>query len=351
MTLGPVMLDVDGFELSQQDKEILNHPAVGGVILFSRNYHDTEQLSHLVQSIRVAADKNILIAVDHEGGRVQRFIKGFTRIPAMRRIGELYDKDPKTSKKLATDIAWLMAAELRSVGIDFTFAPVVDIDYKKCDVIGDRAFHSNPKAVYELSYAFCQGLEQAGMASVAKHFPGHGAVSEDSHIDIPDDAREFDLIFQNDILPFRLLIQNTLSAIMPAHVIYSKIDKLPAGFSHYWLQTILREKLNFNGVIFSDDLNMQGASVAGDRYSDRANAARDAGCDMILICNNRPAATEIIAEMKSPIDPVSATRLTRMHGRKPIEYKDLMQIERWHNVVSRIQNYIEAQNPNFELDL
>ncbi len=349
MTLGPVMLDVENLELSQEDKEVLNHPSVGGVILFARNYHDTEQLTKLVQSIRAAAHKNILIAVDHEGGRVQRFKNGFTRIPAMRRIGDVYNKDPKAAKKLATDTAWLMAVELRSVGIDFTFAPVADVDYKKCAVIGDRAFHSNPKTVYEMTYAFCQGLEQAGMASVAKHFPGHGAVKEDSHCELPVDEREFELIYQNDIYPFRLLIQNNLSAIMPAHVIYSKIDSMPAGFSKYWLQTILREQLKFNGVIFSDDLNMHGASVAGSHYSDRSNAAREAGCDMILICNNRAAAIEIIDDFKIASDPVSATRLTRMHGRKPIDHSDIIKMERWHTVVKKLQRYIE--DPNLELEL
>ena len=349
MTLGPVMLDVDGIELSQEDKEILCHPAVGGVILFSRNYHDTEQLSNLTHSIRNATEKNILIAVDHEGGRVQRFINGFSRIPAMRNIGRMYDKDPVAAKKLATDTAWLMAVELRCRDLDFSFAPVVDLDYNKCAVIGDRAFHSDPKIVYELSYAFCAGLDQAGMASVAKHFPGHGAVTEDSHHEIPVDKREFESIVQNDVFPYRLLIQNSLSAIMPAHVIYSTVDNLPAGFSHYWLQTILREQLKFNGVIFSDDLNMQGASVAGDHYSERANAAREAGCDMILICNNRPAAIEIIEAIKSPNDPVSATRLARMHGRHPIEYKDLIKMKRWRDVTKRIQNYVE--NKNLELEL
>ena len=349
MTLGPVMLDVDGIELSQQDKEIVNHPSVGGVILFSRNYHDTEQLSNLVGSIRAAAHKNILIAVDHEGGRVQRFINGFTRIPAMRSIGCVYDKDPKVAKKLATDTAWLMAMELRSMDLDFTFAPVVDIDYKKCEVIGDRAFHSDPKTVYELSFAFCKGLEQAGMASVAKHFPGHGAVVEDSHCELPVDAREFESIFQNDVLPFRLLIQNNLSAIMPAHVIYSKVDNMPAGFSRYWLQSVLREQLNFNGVIFSDDLNMHGASVAGEHYSDRANAAREAGCDMILICNNRAAAIEIVDGLTLASDPVSATRLARMHGRHPITHRELITMERWHDVAKHIQKYID--NPNLELEL
>jgi len=332
------MLDVEGIELTPEDKTVLSHPAVGGVILFSRNYHNTEQLASLIKSIRAIRQKNLLIAVDHEGGRVQRFIEGFTRLPAMRRIGELYDHNTSAAKKLATDTAWLMAVELRCLDIDFSFAPVADIDYGQCSVIGDRAFHSSPKAVYALNFAFCQGLEQAGMASVAKHFPGHGAVREDSHIDIPVDERDFDTIYENDIYPFRLLIEDNLTAVMPAHVIYSKVDASPAGFSRYWLQTILRERLTFNGVIFSDDLNMQGASVAGAHYSDRAKAALKAGCDMILVCNNRPAALEVLDELKDYSNPVSASRLARMHGRKPIERSTLEQLERWHTIRERLQS-------------
>ena len=348
MTIGPVMLDVEGIELSAEDKNLLQHPIVGGVILFTRNYASVEQLIGLVKSIR-ACNRNLVICVDHEGGRVQRFREGFTRLPAMRRIGELYDRDHKAAKSLATDTAWLMAVELRSVGIDFSFAPVLDLDYGKSSVIGDRAFHSDPKAVYELSYAFCHGMEQAGMASVAKHFPGHGAVTEDSHTDMPVDQREFDRIYQTDIYPFRLLIQDNLTAIMPAHVVYAKVDSSPAGFSKYWLQNVLRKQLAFNGVIFSDDLNMHGASVAGEHYIDRANAALSAGCDMILVCNNRPAAIEVVDGLKGYADPVSATRLTRMHGRKPIERSDLQHSTRWYDVRSKLKDYVD--DPNLELEL
>jgi len=338
MTIGPIMLDVDGIELSPQDIEILQHPVVGGVILFARNYENIEQLSSLIKSIRSVREKDLLISVDHEGGRVQRFKDGFTLIPAMAKIGALYDQDAQAAKTLATNTAWLMASELRCMDIDFSFAPVADIDYAQCAVIGDRAFHADPQTVYELNLAFCQGLEQAGMASVAKHFPGHGAVSEDSHVEIPIDDREFDLLNENDIYPFRHLIQNNLSAVMPAHVIFSQMDASPAGFSRYWLQTILREQLNFNGVICSDDLNMQGASVAGEHYSDRAHAALNAGCDMILVCNNRPAAIEVIDELQGYDDPVSASRLAAMRGHGRIDWPTLQQSERWQNTRRQLNN-------------
>jgi beta-N-acetylhexosaminidase len=290
-----------------------------------------------------------LLAVDHEGGRVLSFIKEFTRIPPMRKFGELYEQDAKLTKQLVRDTAWLMAAELRSVSIDFSFAPIADLDRKKCSVIGDRSFHSKPNIVYELDFAFTQGFEQAGMASVAKHFPGHGAVTEDSHTEIPIDKREFDSIYEKDIYPFRMLIQNNLTAIMPAHVIYSKVDALPAGFSPFWLQKILRQRLNFNGVIFSDDLNMHGASVAGENYSDRAHAALTAGCDMVLICNNRAAAIQIVEGLSGYSDPVSATRLARMHGRKPISHSKLVLDNRWHQTKKQLAETF--YNPNMELDI
>lgn len=343
------MLDVEGVELNQEDKELLKHPSVGGVILFSRNYENVEQLEALVRSIHNAREDNLLIAVDHEGGRVQRFIEGFSRLPAMHRIGEQYEHNPKFAKQLAKDVAWLMAIELRSVGLDFSFAPVVDLDHGICNVIGDRAFHSKAKAVYELAHAYCQGMDEAGMASVAKHFPGHGGVKEDSHIEIPVDTRNYDEIYQNDIYPFRLLVQDNLAAIMPAHIIYDKVDNKPAGFSAQWLKTILRKQLHFTGVIFSDDLNMQGASVAGENYTDRANAAMQAGCDMALICNNRPAAIEVVESIGGHIDPVSVTRLARMHGRHEITHQQLHKLRRWHQVSIQIQKYLD--DPTMDLNI
>lgn len=349
MSLGPVMLDLQGTALTADEMEMLRHPLVGGVILFTRNYSNLDQLIELVASIKAIREPHLLVAVDHEGGRVQRFREGFTRLPAARRIGQLYDHQQHKAKELAQNTGWLMASEARSVGIDFSFAPVLDLDFGLCDVIGDRAFHSNPETVYELSYAYIKGMAEAGMPAVGKHFPGHGAVKEDSHIDIPVDDRRFETIYQQDIHPYRKLIQNNLAAIMPAHIIYSKFDSKPAGFSSRWLQDVLRRQLKFQGVIFSDDLNMHGASVAGESFSERASAAIDAGCDIILACNNRPGAIDILDNFRYQDDPVTHARIARMHGRHKITRQELNAMPRWHLAVSQIQNYLEE--PSLELKL
>jgi len=348
MTLGPLMLDIEGVELSREDREVLRHPLVGGVILFSRNYESVSQITQLVKEIHALREPHLLVAVDHEGGRVQRFKEEFTRLPPVRRIGELYDHNHKKAKHLSKLAGWLMAVELRSVGVDFSFAPVLDLDYGICDVIGDRAFHNNPDVVYELVYSYVAGMNEAGMASVGKHFPGHGAVREDSHVDIPYDDRDFDTIYHHDIKPYRKLIQDNLSAIMPAHVIYTKVDKLPAGFSKHWLKQILRKQLKFQGVIFSDDLDMHGASIAGDSYSDRARTALLAGCDMVLVCNNRAGAVDVIDRLGEFTEPVSATRLVRMHGRLPLTRQDLNKSSKWHDAVSQMQNYLD--DPSLDLE-
>ena len=347
MSLGPVMLDIEGLELTPEDKEILRHPAVGGVILFTRNYHSLEQIENLITTIHNLRDPHLLIAVDHEGGRVQRFREGFTLLPAVRRIGELYDHNKKSAKSLAEKVGWLMAIELRSVGLDFSFAPVLDIDYEQCAVIGDRAFHSDPHAVYELAYAFIKGMESAGMAAVAKHFPGHGAVTDDSHLSIPIDHRSHDPVLQNDVYPYRMLIKNNLTGVMPAHVIFEKIHPQPAGFSSYWLKNVLREQLGFNGVIFSDDIDMQGASFAGDSYADRANSAMQAGCDMILVCNNRDGAIEVLDSLPDWNNPVTNTRLARMHGRHPITRTELRKLAIWHETVELVQRYVDEPTIDF----
>jgi len=343
------MLDLQGTELTAEETELLRHPLVGGVILFTRNYANLEQLLALVASIKSVRDPHLLIAVDHEGGRVQRFREGFTRLPAARRIGYLFDHHHHRAKELAQNTGWLMASELRSVGIDFSFAPVLDLDFGVCDVIGDRAFHPNPETVYELSYAYIRGMAEAGMAAVGKHFPGHGAVKEDSHIDIPVDDRPFDIIYQQDIHPYRKLAKENLAAVMPAHVIYSKVDSKPAGFSRRWLQDVLRQQLQFQGVIFSDDLNMHGASVAGRNFSDRAAAAIDAGCDIILACNNREGAIDILENFRYQDNPVTHARIARMHGRNTITRKELNAASRWHLTVNQIQNYLD--DPSLELKL
>lgn len=343
------MLDLAGIELTAEDLEILRHPLVGGVILFTRNYASLEQLTQLVAAIHNLREPHLLVGVDHEGGRVQRFREGFTLLPAARRIGAVYDHNHHKAKELAMSAGWLMASELRSVGIDFSFAPVLDLDLGLCDVIGDRAFHSDPEVVYELSHAYIKGMNQAGMAAVGKHFPGHGAVKEDSHVAIPIDKRDFNTIYQQDIQPYRKLITDNLAAIMPAHVIYSKVDSKPAGFSQRWLQQILRQQLQFQGVIFSDDLNMHGASVAGEQYADRADAALKAGCDIALVCNNRPGAIDILDKLHYTDNPVTHARIARMHGRHVITRQELNASERWHIAVHQIQNYLDE--PSLDLKL
>jgi len=343
------MLDLQGLELSAEEIEMLRHPLVGGVILFTRNYANLDQLIELVKSIKAIREPQLLVSVDHEGGRVQRFREGFTRLPAARRIGQLYDHQQHKAKELAQNTGWLMASELRSVGIDFSFAPVLDLDFGVCDVIGDRAFHANPESVYELSYAYIKGMAEAGMAAVGKHFPGHGAVKEDSHVDIPVDDRHFEVIYQQDVHPYRKLVPDNLAAIMPAHIIYSKVDSKAAGFSHRWLQDVLRQQLKFQGVIFSDDLNMHGASVAGETFSERASAAIDAGCDIILACNNRPGAIDILENFHYQDNPVTHARIARMHGRHTITRHELNAMSRWHLAVKQIQNYLE--DPSLELKL
>lgn len=314
MSLGPVMLDIEGTELNENDIRRLQHPLVGGIILFTRNYQSPEQLKALTTAIHKVRQPPLLIAVDHEGGRVQRFREGFTRIPPMRELGKVWDHNPRKARQLAEEAGWILAAELRAHGVDFSFTPVLDIDYGNSGVIGDRAFHRNTQAIAELANSLMHGLRKGGMAGVGKHFPGHGFVAADSHVAIPVDEREFDRIAEEDLQPFRRMIDDGLAAIMPAHVIYPQVDDKPAGFSERWLQKVLRQRLGFNGVIFSDDLSMEGAVVAGD-VTQRALAALHAGCDMVLLCNRPDLADELLHNLKWDISAVSLARLARMHGK------------------------------------
>jgi beta-N-acetylhexosaminidase len=289
------MLDVVGTALTDDDIRRIRHPLTGGVILFARNYENREQLTALTQAIH-AARPGVLIAVDHEGGRVQRFkTDGFTKLPPMRKLGELWDRDVLDATKAATDVGYVLASELRACGVDLSFTPVLDLDYGESGVIGDRAFHRDARVVSMLAKSLNHGLTLAGMTNCGKHFPGHGFVKADSHVAIPVDERDLDAILAEDAAPYGWLGLG-LSAVMPAHVIYPKVDRHPAGFSKKWL-SMLRDDFGFQGVIFSDDLSMEGASVAGG-VVDGAQAALSAGCDMVLICNSPDKADELLSGLR-----------------------------------------------------
>ncbi len=348
MSLGPIMLDLDSVEMSPEEREILQNPLVGGVILFSRNFSSVEQLIHLVTEIHQIREPRLLIAVDHEGGRVQRFRDGFTSLPAVGHFGEIYQHNPKRAHLLSETAGWMMAAELRAVGIDFSFAPVLDINYGVSDVIGDRAFHQDSNIITELAHAYTTGMQRAGMAATGKHFPGHGAVTADSHVAMPVDNREYKDIYANDILPFKRMIQHGIAAIMPAHVVYPNVDKLPAGFSEVWLKDILRKRLGFQGVIFSDDLDMKGASVVGEKYVDRAEKALSAGCDMVLVCNNRDGALNVLDNLSGHNDPVSHLRLARMHGKHEITMQELHKTTEWKKSSDMLKRY--QDDPTLDLE-
>jgi beta-N-acetylhexosaminidase len=348
MSHGPLMLDLKGTELSADERKMLQHPAAGGVILFSRNFHSPAQVKALVAELHAIREPSLLIAVDQEGGRVQRFREGFTRLPPVAWFGQLHEKGPKQAMAVTRDVGWLMASELRAVGIDFSFAPVLDLGTGMSQVIGDRAFASSPAIVAELAHAWMMGMHDAGMAAVGKHFPGHGSVTADSHHDLPIDNRPLGDIMMDDLLPFQRMIGYGLEAIMPAHVIYQQASNELAGFSGYWLQQVLRQQLGFQGVIFSDDLTMAAAGEVGD-YRLRAQAALDAGCDMILVCNNPAGAAEVLDYLKDYRDPAAQMRLIRMHGRNAISREQLHQNPRWKNAVDCISAYNES--PSLDLDL
>ncbi|MCX7147809.1 MAG: beta-N-acetylhexosaminidase [Rhodocyclales bacterium] len=304
--LGPLMFDIAGLELSALDRERLAHPLAGGVILFKRNYRDPQQLTALCSAIHALRRPALPIVIDHEGGRVQRCREGFTPIPAMRRLGELWDRDAAAARVAAADIGYLLAVELRTCGVDFSFTPVLDLDWGPSGVIGDRAFHRDPAAVTGLAGALIDGLRAAGMGCCGKHFPGHGWVAADSHLAIPVDERSL-AEMAPDLHPYRHL---TLDAVMPAHVIYPQVDSRPAGFSPVWIN-MLRNEFAFDGVIFSDDLSMEGASFAGDMVQ-RAEAAWTAGCDVLLVCNAPDAVASVLENWKPAHDPVRSARLARL---------------------------------------
>jgi len=332
---GPVMFDLEGLEPTSTDIDKLNHPAAGGIILFGRNCQDVEQVVELVAAIR-RVNPALLIAVDHEGGRVQRFRQDFTRIPAAARYAEF---GREQSARLAELAGWLMAAELRAIGVDFSFAPVLDVDCGISEIIGDRAFSRDPELTGELAAAFASGMRRAGMAAVGKHFPGHGAVAQDSHLTLPEDPRPLDQIRARDLLPFRRLIRAGLEGIMPAHVVYSSIDAKPAGFSSRWIGDILRGELGFDGAVFTDDLSMAGAEFAGD-YPDRARLALAAGCDVVLACN-RPREAERTLETLERTPVSRPDRLERMRPAFSIDRRGLLASAEWREARSELQSLNE----------
>ncbi len=348
MTLGPLMLDVAGLELTQEDRELLAHPAVGGVILFARNYQSPEQVSALVNEIHGLRNPHLLVAVDQEGGRVQRFRDGITRLPALACLGEIFDRDRTRARHLAHTMGWLMAAEVRAVGVDISFAPVLDLDYGVSTVIGNRALHKRPEIVAELAHAYQSGMQEAGMAATGKHFPGHGAVEADSHHALPVDPRRYEDIAQWDMVPFERMIHYGLAAVMMAHVVYSEVDAQPAGFSRYWIKAVLRDQLGFQGVVFSDDLSMEAAAGIGS-YTDRARLSLEAGCDMVLVCNARAQAAEVATALVDYSNPVTHTRLARLHGRHAPGLRELQASPRWSQAVAAVAG-CEAE-PELDLDL
>jgi beta-N-acetylhexosaminidase len=339
------MVDVPGTELTAEDRRVLGHPLVGSVILFTRNFESLDQLESLVAEIRAVRKPPLIVTVDHEGGRVQRFRQGFTVLPSNRAIGHAYEQDPEAGRELAWHCGWLLAAELRATGIDMSFAPCIDLDYGVSEVIGDRAYHRDPEVVSRLAVACMQGMRAAGMAATAKHFPGHGAVVADSHKALPVDRRPLEDL-ADDLLPYRRLIANGLSSIMVAHVMFPEVDDAPASFSRRWIQQELRWGLGFTGAVFSDDLSMGGAAYAGD-VPTRARRALAAGCDVLAICNDREAVLATLEELADAADPISQVRLARLHGKPAPPRRELEQTARWTNSRAAIDRCMAA--PSLQL--
>jgi len=340
------MLGIDGPRLTPEDREVLRHPATGGVILFDRNFEDPGQLAALSAEIHALREPRLLVTVDQEGGRVQRFRGDFTTLPAPSNFGTLYDENPANARQLARDCGWLMAIELRACGIDFSFAPCLDLGAARSQVIGTRALHREPEVVAILARAYMSGMASAGMSAVGKHFPGHGSVEADSHMELPVDQRDLDSIRDTDMLVFERMIHYGLPAVMAAHVVYARVDPLPAGYSALWLKRVLRQELGFAGAVFSDDLDMAGASLEGGA---RAKAARalSAGCDMILLCNDRSAAQAVLDENPAGETALRAARLARMHGRGAISWQSLQADARHRAVADTVATLERAP----ELDL
>ena len=338
MSLGPVMLDVSGLALDDDDRKRLSHAQVGGVILFSRNYQSPEQLKKLVDEIHAIRTPRLVVAVDQEGGRVQRCRDGFQKLPAMASLGDLYKVDSGLAIKYAESFAWIMASELLYYGVDLSFSPVLDVASPVSSVIGDRAFHHDPETITRLANGWIRGMKKAGMEAIGKHFPGHGSVEGDSHHVMPFDRRNLEQIESHDLVPFRRVIATHLTGIMMAHVIYDQVDELPAGYSKFWIEQVLRTQLGFDGIVFSDDLSMSGAESVGG-YAQRAEASLQAGCDILLVCNNPAGADEILDALQDYNNPTSQLRMIRLHGEPSAHSADLFNTQQWHKATSQLDHF------------
>jgi beta-N-acetylhexosaminidase len=352
MTLGPLMIDLLGTSVTPEERELMRHPLVGGVILFTRNYVDPEQLTQLVAAIHTARSPALIVAVDHEGGRIQRFRAGFSLLPPARRIGKEFDLDARAGLELARRMGWLMAAELRAHGIDISFAPCADLDYGVSEVIGDRAFHSRPEAVGQLTVAYMHGMRDAGMAATAKHFPAHGAVVADSHLSLPVDRRELPDL-SDDLSVYTRLIANGLPAVMVGHLLFPAVDPRPASLSSRWIREVLRGELRFQGVVFTDDLSMGAAAAAYGDIVTRARQALAAGCDMVPVCNNRAGVVKLLDRLDVEPEPTSRLRLVRMHGKEgrhggALSRQALHSLPEWHRSQELLARCTAAPTLNLE---
>jgi beta-N-acetylhexosaminidase len=347
MSLGPLMIDLKGTAITAEERELMRHPLVGGVILFTRNYVDPDQLTGLVAGIHAERSPPLIVAVDQEGGRVQRFIPGFSRLPPARLIGHAFDQDPKGGLELARRTGWLMASELRSHGVDISFAPVVDLDYGVNEAIGTRAFHKRADVVSQLAVSYMHGMRDAGMAATAKHFPGHGAVTADSHHTLPIDRREL-VDMADDLSPYRRLIANGLPSVMVAHIVFPALDAAPASLSSGWIRDVLRGELRFQGVVFADDLSMGGAAAAYGDVVTRAQKALAAGCDMLPVCNNRASVIALLDGLKVEPEPASRLRLVRLHGREGVSREALKALPEWSRSQELLTRY--ATTPALKLE-
>ena len=315
LPLGPVMLDVESLQLTDADKKRLLNPQVGAVILFARNFKNRQQVIELIKEIKSLRFPELLIAVDQEGGRVQRFKDEFTILPAANNFGELWNQDKQTAPMHAFESAYTMASELLAVGVDFSFAPVFDVATVESAVIGDRSFHANPKTATELLGAYIDGMHAAGMVAIGKHFPGHGGVSGDSHVCLPEDKRSYAELESCDLVPY-IELKDELHGVMTAHVIYSECCPAIAGHSKYWLQDILKVKIGFQGIVFSDDLSMEGAIEVSEGIVDSAEKALTAGCDMVIVCNSPERSDELLAGLNYQPNEALSYRLNQLRSSK-----------------------------------